>query len=292
MDDTCFRAAIGPATVAQLGRLGVTGLGCVPLRVGPEVIGAMTLGRGHDGDPLDGDDLALIAEVADRAGLAIENARLYALQLESQQELARSAQRATVLAGVSQALAAADPEPDAVCDTAARLLVRDVGDTCVIMLASPGTPELRLATVRSREPDAATLYRSLYAVRPRRLDDSGPVSRVFATGKPVLLPEPGPHPSGWDRPPEDPSVRLRCFRPPGSCSIGTCRSARPACRCAPARSRPTTPRRSRPAPGAGRRTTAPNPTASPGERSPADQRLTTRLNVSMRFAAATAAARG
>ncbi len=189
MGDTCFRAAIGPATVAQLGRLGVTSLGCVPLRVGPEVIGAMTLGRGQDGDPLDGDDLALIAEVADRAGLAIENARLYARQLESQQELARSAQRATVLAGVSQALAAADPEPDAVCDTAARLLVRDVGDTCVIMLASPGTPELRLATVRSREPDAATLYRSLYAARSRRIDDSGPLARVFATGKPVLLPE-------------------------------------------------------------------------------------------------------
>ena len=139
MGDTRFRAAIGPAAVAQLGRLGVTSLGCVPLRVGPEVIGAMALGRGQDGDPLDGDDLALIAEVAD-------------------------------LAGVSQALAAADPEPDAVCDTAARLLVRDVGDTCVIMLASPGTPELRLATVRSRTPDAATLYQSLYAARwvPRR----------------------------------------------------------------------------------------------------------------------------
>ena len=189
MGDTRFRAAIGPAAVAQLGRLGVTSLGCVPLRVGPEVIGAMALGRGQDGDPLDGDDLALIAEVADRAGLAIENARLYARQLESQQELARSAQRATVLAGVSQALAAADPEPDAVCDTAARLLVRDVGDTCVIMLASPGTPELRLATVRSRTPDAATLYQSLYAARPRRIDDSGPLARVFATGKPVLVPE-------------------------------------------------------------------------------------------------------
>ena len=148
----------------------------------------MALGRGQDGDPLDGDDLALIAEVADRAGLAIENARLYARQLESQQELARSAQRATVLAGVSQALAAADPEPDAVCDTAARLLVRDVGDTCVIMLASPGTPELRLATVRSREPEAATLYRSLYAARSRRIDDRAARAGVHHR-PPVLLPE-------------------------------------------------------------------------------------------------------
>jgi diguanylate cyclase (GGDEF)-like protein/PAS domain S-box-containing protein len=102
--------------------------------------------------------------------------------------LAESEARALVLAELSHALAAADPDPDIVCDRAASLLVREIGDICVIMLRSPGTPQLRLIAVRSRDPRAARWYRAVFEQRPRRSDDSGPLGQVFATGEAVLLP--------------------------------------------------------------------------------------------------------
>ena len=183
-----FRSFVGADAAEQLERLGATMIGCVPLRVCGDITGVLTVGSGAGRKARREELLPLLQEVAERAGLALENARLHTRQRDTQAQLRQSAERAMVLAELSHTLGTADPDPDGVCDTAAGLLVREVGDTCMIMLGSRGSPELELAAVRSREPDAATRYRALFERRPRRTDDSGPLGQVFATGEAVLLP--------------------------------------------------------------------------------------------------------
>ncbi|HWK90042.1 MAG TPA: hybrid sensor histidine kinase/response regulator [Longimicrobium sp.] len=50
----------------------------VPLRAGDRLIGGLTLVSAESGRRFDADDLALAQELADRAGLAVENAQLFA----------------------------------------------------------------------------------------------------------------------------------------------------------------------------------------------------------------------
>jgi PAS domain S-box-containing protein len=62
---------------ASLLREHVRGYVCVPLRAGNRILGAMMLVRGKTSPLYDEKDRALAEEVARRAGLALENARLY-----------------------------------------------------------------------------------------------------------------------------------------------------------------------------------------------------------------------
>ena len=85
-----MRADIEPgAVVAQsedaikpmVARLNVHGYAVVPIRVHERIIGTLSLMRSTAGHSYTEDDVTLLEDLADRAGLAIENARLYA-QLE------------------------------------------------------------------------------------------------------------------------------------------------------------------------------------------------------------------
>jgi PAS domain S-box-containing protein len=76
----------------------VRGYICVPLRAGNRVLGAMVLVRGKTSPRYDGKDLALAEEVGRRAGLAIENARLYAEMRDA------STQKSRFLSAVSHDL--------------------------------------------------------------------------------------------------------------------------------------------------------------------------------------------
>ncbi|MFH8800338.1 SpoIIE family protein phosphatase [Streptomyces sp. NPDC017936] len=61
----------------------------VPLRSLHEVMGALTLGRADQPDPFTASDTALLEDIARRAGLALENARLY----QRQRKVAETMQR-------------------------------------------------------------------------------------------------------------------------------------------------------------------------------------------------------
>ena len=50
----------------------------VPLRVQDRVIGTLSLGRDRGGRPYTHDDLVFLQDIADRAALAIANARAFA----------------------------------------------------------------------------------------------------------------------------------------------------------------------------------------------------------------------
>lgn len=51
---------------------------CLPLISGKELFGIIVLGRKHSGDPYTQEDLNLLSTLANQAGIAIDNARLYA----------------------------------------------------------------------------------------------------------------------------------------------------------------------------------------------------------------------
>ncbi|HEX5568350.1 MAG TPA: SpoIIE family protein phosphatase, partial [Streptomyces sp.] len=70
--------------------LGVHSLVAVPLLARGTVLGLLGLSRGQDREPFDRDDLALTVEVAARAAISLDNARLYVRERESALMLQRS----------------------------------------------------------------------------------------------------------------------------------------------------------------------------------------------------------
>ncbi|MCF6521976.1 SpoIIE family protein phosphatase [Streptomyces sp. JJ36] len=70
--------------------LGIHSLMVVPLRARGIVLGLLVISRAAGRDPFDRDDLALLTEIADRAGTSLDNARLYAREREGALMLQRS----------------------------------------------------------------------------------------------------------------------------------------------------------------------------------------------------------
>ncbi|MBW3572095.1 MAG: response regulator [Gemmatimonadetes bacterium] len=68
----------GEAMEALVGAIGPRSAMVVPLRAGDRAIGGITLVAAESGRRFDADDLALAQELATRAALAVENARLFA----------------------------------------------------------------------------------------------------------------------------------------------------------------------------------------------------------------------
>ncbi len=76
-DDWLEAHTVDEAHAALLRRIGAAGIVCVPLLAREQVLGVLTLGRGAHGRPPDEADLALASDLALRAALALDNARLY-----------------------------------------------------------------------------------------------------------------------------------------------------------------------------------------------------------------------
>ncbi|MBI2911318.1 MAG: PAS-domain containing protein [Chloroflexi bacterium] len=76
-DSLLVEAARDPEHLAILRGLGITSAMAVPLGAGAPALGVLTLVTAESGRRYDGDDLRLAEEIGRRAGMAIENARLY-----------------------------------------------------------------------------------------------------------------------------------------------------------------------------------------------------------------------
>jgi PAS domain S-box-containing protein len=80
-DEQLARLAGPPERLALLREVGVTSSLVVPLRARSRVLGALTLGQ-VDGRRYDEDDLQMAADIGRRAGLAVDNAQLFAKEHE------------------------------------------------------------------------------------------------------------------------------------------------------------------------------------------------------------------
>ena len=94
LTDELVSAAAGSAEAAAvLRRLGWRSVICVPLVAHGRTLGALTLGAGEARRPFDERDLALARQLAQRAAVAVENARLHAAEQRARRE-AEEASRA------------------------------------------------------------------------------------------------------------------------------------------------------------------------------------------------------
>jgi PAS domain S-box-containing protein len=86
-----IRAEIEPPAWADAEQLGLTSMMIVPMRARGRLIGAINTVRNQPDQPFTPADQAFLQDLADRAGLALENARLFASVEQSRIELARAA---------------------------------------------------------------------------------------------------------------------------------------------------------------------------------------------------------
>ncbi|MBI2897289.1 MAG: GAF domain-containing protein [Deltaproteobacteria bacterium] len=93
--------------LAVLGALGPTSTMVVPLMARSRAVGAMTLAATESRRRYGPEDLALAQDLARRAALAIDNARLYEAELEARKRSERAADRTARLQAVTAALSEA-----------------------------------------------------------------------------------------------------------------------------------------------------------------------------------------
>lgn len=221
VDIEALRGNALPAYVTLAERIGVHSLIRIPLRVHGQVLGVLVLHRHRPAQPaFDEDDLRLAQDLADRAALAIGNARLYvALQqshatLETRvaertaelatsnatladeiagrtrldQQLQRQARHASALAALSHRLAEAGRELQPLFDMLVRHVTELTSDTCVLSVVS--TDRQWMQPVASRDPDPARdrVLRTLLAGVPERTT-AGWSAAVLASGQALRLAE-------------------------------------------------------------------------------------------------------
>ena len=99
-----LRAALKPEYQHYLTRFQVCSTLILPLKVRGQMIGVLSLTRHHPAEPHDQDDLRLFQDLADRAAMAIVNARLYQQAEQARQDAEQTADRNARLQAVTAIL--------------------------------------------------------------------------------------------------------------------------------------------------------------------------------------------
>lgn len=159
----------------------------VPLIARKRTLGTITLVAAESPRVFGREDLALAQELASRAALAIDNARLFAEVEEARNKAEESARRLRILAEQSSVMATALDH-----DTALRLLasflVRHVADYCVTYSLEPGDA-IRRVGLAHRDPARTALIEALAGAGVPTFGDRWGAGPVMRTGEPLLVPE-------------------------------------------------------------------------------------------------------
>ena len=172
---------IGPAFRPWIERFGVHSLLVVPLRAHDRVIGTLALSRDRPGRAYSPSDRELVERLAERAALAIENARLFGAEQTARRETELLMHRVTQLQELTSALSSA-VTPAQVATVIADQSVAALGAaSAVIFTLSEERHGLQLAGhhgVGAADLDAQ-----------RRLDTDAPdpAAVAFRTGEPEFI---------------------------------------------------------------------------------------------------------
>ncbi len=169
-------------------RIGFSAVMIVPLIARGRTLGAITLVSAESGRRYDEDDLALARELARRAALAVDNARLYREAQEAEARSRQQAARVRALAEASRAFAEASLDLQAVLDTVSRHIAGAIDDLCVVRLLSEDGCWLEPVAVHHTDPDALALMRDLVARDPFPADE-GFLGQVIQRGEPLFIPQ-------------------------------------------------------------------------------------------------------
>lgn len=104
VDPVEIRSVLKPVYHPYVDRFGITSILAVPLRASGSIIGTLFISRDQPGRPYTTDDQTLLQEIADRAAIAIENARLYEAEQLARAAAEQAATRTAILQKVTTAL--------------------------------------------------------------------------------------------------------------------------------------------------------------------------------------------
>ncbi|WP_240486759.1 GAF domain-containing protein [Hyalangium minutum] len=169
-----------------LKELGAQSFITAPLVARGRTLGAVSFIRGAGKPPYGPEDQALAEELASRAALAMDNARLFEQRREAEEESRQSAARLHLLVQVSQLVAEAGLDLEQVVDVLVRAVTRELGDCCLLQLVSEDGQYLELAAVH--HPDAMVRELLEEVVRVRRLRvGEGLQGAAVSTGQTLFL---------------------------------------------------------------------------------------------------------
>lgn len=170
---------MSPQTQQLLHDSGAQAIMVVPLAARRSNLGMLVLCMTDSGRRFGFESAALGEDLARRAALAIDNARLHRNSVEAEQ-------RATFLANASDALAAS-LDHESTLDTLARLSVSFIGDWCIVDVLDDKHAMEQSVTLHSDEGKQA-LVEELRKNYTPTLDSNRPTAVVMRTGQPLLQP--------------------------------------------------------------------------------------------------------
>lgn len=150
-------AARTQRAVALAKNLGHASFIVAPLLARERILGALTFVRGGSQPPYNESDRVFAEEIARRAALAVDNARLFSNAREAEEANRRSATRLRALAEASELFAEASLDLPLVLEAIARYVARALGDAAAVLLPAPGGERLAPSAVFLPGPQASTL---------------------------------------------------------------------------------------------------------------------------------------
>lgn len=173
----------------------------VPMQVAGRIIGTFNIFRPGTRPDYTDEDRDFVQDIADRAALAIENARLLESTLAAEEQSRRHAARAEALAEAARDFAEASLDLSSVLETVARRIAETVGDGCLIRLQSEEGHLLAPSAVYHPEPETLPLIRGeVESADYSKLDEVH--RQALELGRPVVITNPDVDPDTPIVPPE------------------------------------------------------------------------------------------
>ncbi len=171
--------AVDAEHLRLLQTLGIASSLCVPLTARGRTFGTIALVAAESRRHYTTEDVSLVEDLARRAALAVDNARLY-------QETQQHARRARALAAASQLFAEASLDLQTVLMHVARCIAEQIGDFCAIRLLAEDGVQLNTVAVYHPDPVAQPLVEAVSRL-PYRADE-GFTGRVIQSGQTLRIP--------------------------------------------------------------------------------------------------------
>jgi serine phosphatase RsbU (regulator of sigma subunit) len=164
--------------------LGFASYIAAPLLARGRVLGSFTLISTKASRRYGPDDVTLVEELARRAALAVDNARLFEAERAARTEAENARSRLAFLALASEVLASSLDE-DVILQNFARLAVPRLADWCAVDLVLENGSLRRMAAVHV-DPELEGLVRELRERYPPDPSEPHPIWSVILTGQPDL----------------------------------------------------------------------------------------------------------
>ena len=180
-DEMLRRTARDPEHLRILRALGLSSVIVAPLTARGRTFGALTLVAAESNRRYGAAELELAAELADRAALAVDNARLHGAEAEARRDAERAAERTARLLEVTSRLAR-DLSPGEVAATMVDHGIGAMGATAgALMGLDPDQQALELLEYRGYSEELVRPYRVI------PLDTPLPNAEAARTGQPIFL---------------------------------------------------------------------------------------------------------